>query len=541
MYLKTKPKTKTFFLVFIAVLIICPLISQAFSLQITNTKEYTSFVHTNCNSQCNITYVDKPLFPVQINNNQIQIGKNWTVICPLQAGHNYHVYCYGTWVNISSAAKTDYDIYVYNPQGTLESSHTEAAGLPEHLGTTTNNALFTPSQSGNYSFVIVNNLLTSQGAQAATFMIIENLQCDQWNTCSLEGIGTNNLSSLHTCWAYEFVTNASTVALYINVPGTLDMYEARLYLMNNAQSPSINSFPLPWEQGLYGNLSGVVGGYNFESNAYRGVAYASCEYMGQSMYLNYTSSLNGLKLYHLVLIGEFGSGDIRFMLKSNFAGSSLVAVTSPKRVYPEMPTEIAYNSSLNDLESAQIEYTKNNWADKSVGNMEINGQICKIILPGQPAGTMVKYRISAIDVLRNSLNASGSYIVKEQPTLNITIVKDKLRYNENVTIVGFLKPCLNGSNVSLRFENGNLTRESSCQLDRNGSFTCSLKLPSAGTYFIYASSPETSNQYSCLSQEVMVTMGEPPLYVKYQIQIIAGLAIIAGIGGAVYYLKFRGK
>ena len=83
---------------------------------------------------------------------------------PLQAGHNYHVYCYGAWVNISSAAKTDYDIYVYDPQGNLESSHTEAAGFPEHLGTTTNDALFTPNQSGNYSFVIKNDPRESQGA-----------------------------------------------------------------------------------------------------------------------------------------------------------------------------------------------------------------------------------------------------------------------------------------------------------------------------------------------------------------------------------------
>ena len=34
------------------------------------------------------------------------------------------------------------------------------------------------------------------------------------------------------------------VELYVKVPKTLDMYEARLYLMNNAKSPSLNSFPL---------------------------------------------------------------------------------------------------------------------------------------------------------------------------------------------------------------------------------------------------------------------------------------------------------
>ena len=102
-----------------------------------------------------------------INNSQIQIGANWTIICPLQANHNYHVYFYGAYINTSSQAKTDYDIYVYDPQGNLESTHTEAAGLPEHLGTTVNDALFTPTQSGNYSFVIENNPVDSEECSAS--------------------------------------------------------------------------------------------------------------------------------------------------------------------------------------------------------------------------------------------------------------------------------------------------------------------------------------------------------------------------------------
>ena len=129
------------------------------------------------------------------------------------------------------------------------------------------------------------------------------MQCDTWYTSYVEGTNDSN-PSFYTNWAYEFVTNASYVELYIKVPETLDMYEARLYLMNNAESPSLNGFPLAWEPGLYGNLSGSVGGYNFEPNGYRGVAYASGEYMGQSMFLNYTSPNTGEKLYQLVLIGE---------------------------------------------------------------------------------------------------------------------------------------------------------------------------------------------------------------------------------------------
>lgn len=219
---------------------------SANSLQLTTTTEYTSNVHVYMNSiQGNCTYVDKPMFPIQFNNSQIPVGGNWTIFCPLQANHNYHIYCYGQWVNTSAQAKTDYDFYVYDPQGGLVSSHTESAGFPPHLGTTTDDPLFTPTQSGNYSFVIKNSL-NSQGAQQATFMIIENLATDQWQTCYLEGREDNN-GSIYTSWAYEFVTNASYVQLSVQVPSTLDVYEARLYLMSNANSSTLNGYPLAWD------------------------------------------------------------------------------------------------------------------------------------------------------------------------------------------------------------------------------------------------------------------------------------------------------
>ena len=116
-------------------LVISPLfMATAFSIQLTTTSEYTTYVHNYVNSpQGNYTYVEKPIFPVLINSSQIPIGGNWTIICPLQANHNYHIYCYGAWINTSSAAKTDYDFYVYDPQGNLESTHTESAGLPATL------------------------------------------------------------------------------------------------------------------------------------------------------------------------------------------------------------------------------------------------------------------------------------------------------------------------------------------------------------------------------------------------------------------------
>jgi len=537
---KTNPQTKTLSLITIIVLIISPLfMTQVTGFQLTTTSEYTNYVHTFKSENGNYTVVEKPIFPVMINNSQIPIGGNWTIICPLQAGHNYHVYYYGAWVNTTASAKTDYDIYVYAPDQNLESSHTEAAGLPEHLGTTVNDALFTPTQSGNYSFVIENNPFDSKGAQQATFMIIENLEPDKWYTSHVDG-AIGNASSFYTDWAYEFVTNEPKVELYIKVPQTLDMYEARLYLMNKAESPSLNSFPLPWEPGLYSNLSGSVGGYNFVSNGYEGVAYASCEYLGQTMFLNYTSPNTGPNLYHIVLIGQEGSGDIEFMLKSHF-GTTLAPLVTPTRVNPNNPAEVSYVSNSAILENAQLSYTTNNWDSVISVNMAISNQTCNATIPGQRAGSVVQYRIDANDVLMNNMTATGSYTVKTQPTLDINPVNGTIILGGNITVSGTLTPSDSGSRVKVQFLSANSTITIDCLVKNDDTFTASYKPDSSGVWAVSATSPETQTSWKCDSGQLAVTVNEPPIYVKYSLFIIIGFVVALAVGGVVYFLKFRGK
>jgi hypothetical protein len=536
-------RAKKLTLFIILIIIVSPLIvNSASSLQLTNTSEYAHYVHTYMNApQGNYTYVEKPIFPVLISNSQIPIGGNWTIITPLQAEHNYHIYCYGAWINTSSQAKTDYDFYVYNPQGILVSSHTESAGFPPHLGTTTDDPFFAPTQSGNYSFVIENNPIDSQGAQQATFMIIENLKTDQWYTSYLEGRHDSN-SSLCSTWAYEFVTNTSKVALYAQVPTTLDVYEARLYLMNNAQSSNLNSCPLPLEAGLYGNLSGSVGGYNFESTGYRGVAYASCEYMGQQMFLNYTSSYVGLKLYQLVLIGEQGSGNIELMLKTNFENGTLTPVSAPTRVHPEAPTRIAFSSSNNNtLNNAQLSYTVDNWTSVNTLDMQISNQTCNATIPGQIPGSIVLYRITASDILKNDFKTAGNYTVKEQAALNITTIENIVTLGKNITINGVITPKLNQSIVKVEFLSGNETQTLNSVVSSNGSFVTSFKPALSGSWSVIASSPETQTTYQSYSQQLQITVIEPPFYIKYSLFIILGLVGAMAAGGVVYYLKFRGR
>jgi len=511
-------------------------------LQLTATYDYTTNVHTYVNSsQGNITYVDKPFFPVMINNSQIQIGQNWTVVVPLEANHNYHVYCYGAWVNTSFAAKTDYDIYVFNPQGNLESSHTEAAGFPEHLGTTTDDPFFAPKQSGNYSFVIKNDLRESEGSQQATFMIIENLKIDTWNTALIEGKQGNGLPSFRTSFAYELMSNASYVELYVRVPHTLDMYEARLYLMNDAKSLSINSCPLPWEPGLYANVSSKIGGYNFESEGSRGVAYASCEYAGQAMFLNYSSNNKFINLYHLMLIGEEGSGEIQFMLKTNFANESLLQIVSPTKVFADNATEISYSSISSSLERATCYYTLNNWTTQTSMSMSIFNHTCSVIIPAQAAGSIVQYRIEVEDSLRNVLKTSGNYTVKMASTLDFSLIKEKIQLGENISLSGFLTPITNFSTVNLQIFGVNFNQTLSSMMMPDGTFEASFQPTNSGNYSITATSSETPVSFGASGPELFFSVTEPPMYIKYTIPIIGVVVALSACGGLLYFFKFRGK
>lgn len=541
-----KLRRKNLSLIMILALILTPIVLAATSntqsgpVQLTATTEYTNYVHNFVGPLGNCTYIEKPMFPVLIKNNQIAIGGNWTIICPLEEGHNYHIYFYGSYINMTSVAKTDYNLYVYDPQGKLESCHTQSAGLPEHLGTNVSTPLFTPLFTGNYTFVINNNLVDSESAQEATFMIMENLQTNQWYSTYMVGANCNSPTFL-TNWAYEFETNASTVDLYVKVPNTLDMYEARLYLMNNAQSPTLDDFPLPWEAGLYGNLSSPVGGYNFEPNSYRGVAYASCEYMGQPMFLNYTSPNKGANLYQIVLMAEVGSGSVSFMIKTDFENATLSPLIIPSKVVPNNATQVAFTSPNDTLASAQLSYSLDNWNSSNTVDMQVSNQTCSGIIPGQKLGAFVQYRVNATDILMNSLEASGSYIVKETPAFNITIAKDKIMLGQNVEVQGAItpSPLSNDSMVFVRFASTDTVRTLNCTLKADGTFDANWKPNSSGVWVVSASSSETQVTFAADSQSLTLTVGPAPLYVRYSLYLIIGFVALCAIGGVSYFISSR--
>jgi len=493
----------------------------------------------------NWTYLEKPVFPVLLHEFQVPIGQNWSIVCPLLANNSYHVYIYGKWVDNSSTPKTDYDIYVYNYLGEMESYHTEAAGLPEHLGTTVDDAFFVPRHTGNYTFVIVNDPRESKGAQEATFMLIEDLECNAWQRHYVEGKDSNDTPVLGTSWAYEFVTESRRVEVFIKVPVTLDMYEARLYLMYDPTAINrsiLNEVPLAWELGLYGNRSSannMVGGYNLESKEYRGVAYASCEFYGQGMFLNFTSPFSGKNLYHLVFIGEKGSGTIDFLVKTEFNNANLKPSIAPKKIYPTDNVTVSYMSNSSTLKNATLTYSIDSWTTTNTTNMEISNETCTGVIPGQVAGATVNYEVRAFDFLENMLTANGSYSAKYDSLLNWTRVPKTVAPNENFTVEGRFAPEIGGIPITVYLSAGNVTREKVCFTLENGTFEAELAPDTVGTWVIYAEC-DGSSSIRAGESPLMTIVVEEAVLAKYSYYIFGAVGAIIAIGMGLFVRKSRG-
>lgn len=508
--------------------------------------EYQKYVHTQINAEDlgNLTYMEKPMFPVLLNTSQLQIGQNWSTVCPLRANHSYHAYCYGEWVDNSSTPKTDYDIYVYNPLGEMEGYHTEAAGLPEHLGTTTEEPFFVPKLSGNYTFVITNDPRESHGDQQATFMIIENVECNVWHEHYVEGKDNTSMPTLNTSWAFEFAAESQHVEVWVRVPETLDMYEARIYLMADSKSKNktiLNDVPLAWEPGLYGERDDVYGGYNLESKEYRGSAYASCEYYGQNMFLNYTSPNSGKELYHLVFIGEAGSGTIEFLVKTEFGNACLKPVGLPSKVYPENETEIAYVSNSTDLRNATLQYSINSWVNSTNVDMEIlDNRTCRGVVSRQLAGAVVKYKVTANDVLENVLAANGSYPVKGALVLNMSLAHEIVTLGENLTVRGNVTPSTETLLITVYFSSANGTKQVTCYTRADGTFTASFKPEILGMWEIQARFDGDSTLYESATSQLTGEIVEPSILVQYSLYIGGGIGAAVIVGAVVYWKKSKG-
>jgi hypothetical protein len=259
------------------------------------------------------------------------------------------------------------------------------------------------------------------------------------------------------------------------------------------------------------------------------------------MLLNFTSPYTGLSLYHLVFIGEKGSGTIEYLVKTEFGKARLNAVAVPQRVYPNDDVELEFASNSTDLVFAELRYSVDGWKNVTSLAMNIsNSRVCRAVIPGQVAGTVVSYRVVAGDVLENILVFEGNYPVKYPVVLNVSLPRLSVTVGENVTVHGRVSSVNGSVPVMVTLSSVNATLRQVCYTLENGSFTASLRLEALGTWEVQAAFAEDDYRYGGASSKLTVRVEEPSVLVRYSLYIGGGVGAVAAVGVVVYLKKFRG-
>jgi len=461
-----------------ALLLICMLATiLVFSSPVVPASAKLWAYHEEANGQSDIL---KPVDPVFINDKEtilMDVGEEWSLSYPLEAGKRYHIFLVGDWINNGTEPLTDYDITSYDPYGDKISTHTESAGLPEQVANDGLHQYFVPEETGDYTFRIINDPRDSKNDQSAVFMVIEHIDTNVRYTQYLEGRDEQtDEEMLLTGWAYEFNTSSPSIRVYVDVPDTLDMYEVRLYAMANPDEGvgySIEGLGCPSEN-LFEGFSGEYGGFTTSCKGNRNPkAVDSCEYSGQDMAFVYNTP-NGVDgtsniFYYIVLIAEHDEGTVEFYAQTDFDPPNVTMVEPPKRGYATEETHI--EASVEDASGCRrvwAEYTDD--GGETLGKVELTHRGHRFTgdLPPFSAGSYVNYTVYAEDDFGNVGLIDAGFPVKNRVTIDCDVVDSSLRGAQSLEVRGRVSP--SPLALILRFSNMDFNESVEVVSDDSGAF-----------------------------------------------------------------------
>jgi hypothetical protein len=442
-------------------------------------------------NQGNWTYIDKLGLPTPVDN--IGIGENWTYVFNLNKDQLYHVYFYGEWIS-QIGKETDYDIFVYDPNGNLETYHTESAGLIEHLGTTVDNPLFQPLNDGNYSFLLINDPKESTGTENGTLIVVEHLDINKPYNDKLYMEGKDPITDnprFYTTWIYEFNSTSKNIEIPVEVPDTLDMYEVRLYLMANPNldiGENLLNMPIAWEPGLYGdkiyNGYDTIGGMNINFTDYRGNAFDSCEYPGEDMLINFTTTHEGNLLYHLVFIAELGYGNLSFTIKTDVTEPELNVTIPSDTLTGEETTVTAISSDEESgIDKVTILYSTDNGTNWDSIIMTEYQSYYVAHIPEQTVGTEVLYKVESQDQAGNRAIEEGVYLTKNQSNIHLILSESTINGGDALNLAGSIKPTKENATIVVQYTDpqGSVSNKTT-ETDSSGNFSDSYTPNMGGTW-----------------------------------------------------------
>ncbi len=258
------------------------------------------------------------------------------------------------------------------------------------------------------------------------------------------------------------------------------------------------------------------------------------------MLVNYTSSLQGKSLYHLVLVGEEGTGKIEFLVKTEFGNARLKPINPLVQVYPDNETTLTFVSNITDLTSVAFYYSVDDWKNLTVLSMElVDNRTTIAVIPGQPAGTTVKYKAEGVDVLENVLTCNGSYTVKHASQLDITLEAEAVPIGESITVTGLITPPSENVSITLIYTSTNGTFQQTANAIANGTFTASFKPPAEVDWQVQAVFEGNNMLYGSSSPFLKFTVEPPSLFSQYSMYIFAGAGAGIALTAIVYVAKRR--
>jgi len=463
-----------------------------------------------------ITVVREPVSAVIIDEGFIPVGETHTYSYRLEKDHTYHIYLSGEWADPEDHT-TDYDLYVYEYDAyssTLLSTHTEAAGLLEQVGNDPEGRFFTPDDSGLYYIAVRNDVLESFASEPGTLMVIESIETDTWQERWMEGKIDEEPQST-TFWSYEFTSSSPRIRVQVDVPDTLDMYEARLYAMANPEAgigEMVRGIPVAWEPGLRGELKGVYGGFNLNQTGFRHVdAMASCERNGEDMIIDYTAPAEGEILYHLALIAEYGVGMIEFIVQTDFDPPNVTVLNPPEIVGTLEPTPMEFEvNDETEVTSLEFRYSIDGGEAQRTLNPSTteNGIHLVTFFPVNP-GTTVEYSIVAEDKLGNYGETEGSFYAMGASTLEVGFSEEAVIAGEEVEIRGRLNP--EGESVTISIRNGETIIDATLAAGPDGRFSYPFKPTSTGNWTLQAGYHGTEAYHPSVTSPVNLTVSSKQL------------------------------
>ncbi len=415
----------------------------------------------------NSIYLDDKMLPVFIAEDEIPLGEEMLVFCPLVAGKIYHIYLIGDWLDFENPV-TDYDVIVYDPYNVKMLEATESAGLPEQIYTDHFRQFFIPEMSGVHKFVIKNDESDSEKAESAIFMIMEHIELNKGYATVIQGrspgVYTYEGSIYYKC--FEFDTEEPFFQVHLDVPDSLEMYEARLYRMASHEKDiglEIAGIMVPPWAFLEGERTNGFGGFDYKhkSNITRDPELiSSCEDFGVDMYINYgdlESEPEDTVFYYLVLLAEFGQGEATLYVKTDTSSPSLELI-EPHGDLVAGRESIFKVEVTSDREIVEVwmDYTIDGWKNSETCSLSIEGEYWTCKVPSFDFGDKLQYMVYAKNNLGNIGEEYGEKEVKKEVDLSIELSGDRINAGETITIQG--STSVHNSSLELFYVQGSSTK-----------------------------------------------------------------------------------